>query len=106
MLRSICRTDGSLPSSRALFAAALLFGHALFLVTAQAVWTRTAFAQGIPAAPPDPPCCKPGDPNCALREYEGIRVALVVGVDDYGDPGPAQDRLANLKNAKNDAREL
>ena len=66
-------------------------------------------AQEIAGAPPQAsPCCKPGAADC--REYSDagpdLRVALVVGVDDYGAPGPSQDRLTNLENAKNDARQV
>ena len=67
--------------------------------------TESAVAQGA-VLPSDPPCCKPGDPNCTPTEHNSTRVALVVGVDNYGEPNPSADRLTNLKNAGNDARAL
>jgi hypothetical protein len=71
------------------------------------LFVPAAWAQEAPTVPAaSSPCCKLGDAGCSPNEYSGLRVALVVGVDDYGEPGPAQDKLINLKNAKNDAREL
>lgn len=70
-------------------------------------WKSAALAQDAAGGPnPSPLCCKAADPACAPNEYSGIRVALVVGVDDYGAVDPPPGQLSNLKNARNDAREL
>lgn len=66
-----------------------------------------ASPQAQAAAPASELCCKPGDSGCTPKEYDGIRVALVIGVDDYNETSTtATDRLVNLHNAGNDAKLL
>lgn len=57
-----------------------------------------------PVASPAPvditPCCDAGAGTCPPAQYEGARVALVLGTDSYPN-FPAQ--FSRLKNARNDA---
>jgi hypothetical protein len=106
----MCSTDFILRWLATLLGAALL---GLFPLSAAPeapfVGADVAAAQQAAAPPQSTICCKPGDANCAPREYainSPVRVALVVGVDDYGQAEPASNRPTNLKNARNDAQEL
>ncbi len=64
-----------------------------------------AFACGIVAANAEG-CCQAGDVAClAQNEYDGKRVALVVGVKQYGGSGSVT-QLADLKNTLKDAEDM
>jgi hypothetical protein len=103
----MCRNESLISRFRVLLSTMLLGLAATFVTAMLFVGMSSASAQGaVAATSPNPPCCKPGDPDCIPNEYADIRVALVIGVDEYGHPGPSPNRLTNLKNAKNDARAL